>query len=58
MSHKKVVDKEFQAGQQVIVLIPESTKKMVSRWQGRYTILEVTSPHSYLIELNQGQRRW
>ena len=38
--------------------IPDSTKKMVSRWQGPRTILEVKSPHSYLIELNQGQRRW
>ena len=56
--NKRAVDKEFQVGQQVIVLIPDSTKKMVSRWQGPGTILEVKSPHSYLIELNQGQRRW
>ena len=56
--NKRAVDKEFQVGQQVIVLIPDSTKKMVSRWKGPGTILEVKSPHSYLIQLNQGQRRW
>ena len=49
--NKKAADKEFQVGQQVIVLISDSTKKMVSRWQGPGTILEVKSPHSYLIEL-------
>ena len=56
--NKRAVDKEFQVGQQVIVLIPDSTKKMVSRWQGPGTILEVRiNPHSYLIELKQGQHR-
>jgi len=36
--NKRAVDKEFQLGQQVIVLMPDSTKKMVSRWQGPGTI--------------------
>ena len=32
--NKTAVDKHFTVGQQVIVLIPDSTKKMISRWQG------------------------
>ena len=56
--NKRAVDKHFSVGQQVIVLIPDSAKKMVSRWQGPGTIIECRSPYSYLVELDQGQRRW
>jgi len=56
--NKRAVDKHFSVGQQVIVLIPDSTKKMVSIWQGPGTIIESRSPYSYLVELDQGQRRW
>ena len=55
--NKRAVDKHFTVGQQVIVLIPDSTKKMISRWQGPGTIIESKSPYSYLVELDQGQRR-
>jgi len=30
--NKKAVDKHFSVGQHVMVLIPDTTKKMVSRW--------------------------
>ena len=56
--NKRAVDKQFEVGQQVIVLIPDSTKKLLSRWQGPGTIVETRSPYSYLVELEQGQRRW
>jgi len=56
--NKRAVDKHFSVGQQVIVLIPDSTKKMVSRWQRPGTIIESKSPYSYLVELDQGQRCW
>ena len=32
--NKRAVDKHFQVGQQVTVLIPDSTNKFLSRWQG------------------------
>ena len=52
------MDKHFQVGQQVIVLIPESTNKFLRRWQGPGTVVSVKSPYTYLVELEQGQRRW
>jgi len=56
--NKRAVDKHFQIGQQVIVLIHDSTNKFLSRWQGPGTVVSVKSPYSYLVELEQGQCRW
>lgn len=56
--NKKAADKHFDIGQQVIVLIPDSTKKILSRWQGPGTIVDTKSTYSYLVELEHGQRRW
>jgi len=39
-------------------LIPDSTNKFLSRWQGPGTVVSVKSPYSYLVELEQGQCRW
>ena len=55
--NKKARQKEFQLRQQVIVLIPDSTNKLLKKWQGPATIVEKKS-NSYLIELDHGQRRW
>jgi len=49
-------DKHFQVGQQVIVLLPDTSNKLMSRWQGPATVVEVKSPYSYLTELDGGQR--
>ena len=56
--NKRAVDKHFQVRKQVIVLIPDSTNKFIRQWQGPGTILSVKSPYTYLVELEQGQRRW
>jgi len=56
--NKRAVDKHFQIGQQVTVLIPDSTNKFLSRWQGPGTVVSVKSPYSYLVELEQVQYRW
>jgi len=37
--NKRAVDKHFQIGQQVIVLIPDSTNKFLSQWQGPGTVV-------------------
>jgi len=55
--NRKVRQKKFQQGQQIIVLIPDSTNKQLKKWQGPATIVERKS-HSYLIELDHRQRRW
>ena len=47
----------FDVGDQVLILIPDSTSsKVFSRWQGSATVIEVRPQNSYLIELN-GVRR-
>ena len=56
--NKRAVEKRFEVGQRVIVLLPDTTNKLLSRWQGPGIVVDVRSPHSYLIELEGGQRRW
>jgi len=56
--NKRACDKNLQIGQQVIVLLPDSTNKLMRKWQGPRTIVDTRPPHSYLIELDRGQRRW
>ena len=46
--------KIFQEGDQVIVLEPENTSKMVNRWLGLGTVVKVKSPYSYLVDLGNG----
>jgi len=56
--NKRACDKTLQIGEQVTVLLPDSTNKLMSKWQGPGTIVDMKTPHSYLIELDRGQRRW
>ena len=50
-------DKHFEIGEQVLVLMPDSTSsRMFSRWHGPGTIVDVRSPYSYAVEL-EGVRR-
>jgi len=51
--NKRACDKNLQVGQQVIVLLPDSTDKLMSKWQGFGTIVDMKTPHSYLIELDR-----
>ena len=39
-------------------MIPDSTNNFLRRWQGPGTVVSVKSPYTYLVELEQGQRRW
>ena len=46
-------EKSFDVGEQVLILIPDSTSsKVFSRWQGPAKVIERRSPHSYIVELN------
>ena len=50
-------EKKFDVGDQVLILIPDSTSsKVFSQWQGLATVIEVRPQNSYLIEVN-GVRR-
>ena len=46
-------DKHFSVGEQVIILMPDSTaSKTFSRWRGPAVIVEKRSPYSYIVEIN------
>ena len=46
-------EKSFAVGEQVLILIPDSTSsKVFSRWLGPANVVEKRSPHSYIVEYN------
>ena len=49
-------NKSFQIGDKVIILLPNSTNKAFSTWQGPAEIISKKSANSYLVEF-QGARR-
>lgn len=50
-------ERKFALGDQVIILIPNTGgRHILSRWQGPATIVEIKSPHSYIVEF-EGKKR-
>jgi len=49
--------KRFEVGDQVILLAPEGGSKLCNRWVGPVTVVEVKSPHSYMIDMGDGNVR-
>ena len=49
--NKRTREKTFQVGDSVLVLLPDSNKKIQSRWLGPGTIQQVVSNHSYSIRM-------
>ena len=54
--NKNTKAKSFYVGDRVIVLHPDSTNKLLSRWQIG-VVHKVKSPHSYLVDMPDGARR-
>ena len=50
-------DKHFDLGEQALILIPDSTSHLFSKWTGPTRIADVRSPYSYTVELEDGSRR-
>lgn len=50
-------EKVFEEGDQVLILQPSSTHKLLKTWIGPVTIKRLTRPHSVLVELEDGSRR-
>lgn len=42
-------DKHFDVGEKVLVLAPDSTSKIYSRWQGLCTSTEIREPYSNVV---------
>ena len=47
--NKRAKEKSFEPGAQVLVLMPDSSSKLKSRWQGPYVVSKRLSDYSYLI---------
>jgi hypothetical protein len=48
-------DKHFDVNDSVLILLPDSTtSKTFSKWRGPAKVVEVKSPHSYIVELGDG----
>jgi hypothetical protein len=46
-------DKKFDVGEQVLILTPDSTSsRLWSRWRAPATVVEIKSPHSYIVEID------
>ena len=55
--NKTAKHKEFEIGEQVLVLLPSSTNKLVSEWIGPATVVGIVSNYGYRIALNTGAIR-
>ena len=52
-------DKHFQVGDDVLVLMPDSTSsKAFSKWMGPGKIIMKRSPYSYVVEVNGAKRQF
>ena len=51
-------DKHFNVGDKVLILQPDSTtSRLHSKWKGPATVVEVKSPYSYIVELDDRRYR-
>ena len=50
-------DREFKVGDQVLVLLPTSTNKLLAQWQGPYVVKEKVGKVNYLVEMHDRRKR-
>ncbi|GFX62485.1 retrovirus-related Pol polyprotein from transposon 412 [Trichonephila clavipes] len=55
--NKKSSVKNFSIGEQVVLLIPDSSNKIYARWTGPGEIIQHHPPHSYKVKLSDGTVR-
>ena len=52
--NKRSRDKTFEEGDSVLILMPDSSKKLMSRWQGPGIVTAKISENSYRVALDDG----
>ncbi|GFS99537.1 hypothetical protein TNCV_4534991 [Trichonephila clavipes] len=55
--NKRSSVKNFSIGEQVVLLIPDSSNKIYARWTGPGEIIQHHPPHSYKVKLSNGTVR-
>ena len=54
---KSARQREFQQGDQVLVLLPTSTNKLLAQWQGPYKVKERVGNVNYLVEMHDRRKK-
>ena len=54
---RTAVEREFQTGDQVLVLLPTDTSKLLARWQGPYQILRRIGKVDYLVNMHDKRKK-
>lgn len=49
--NKKAVRRSFNVGDQVLALLPTTSGKLSSQWQGPYSVIGQISPVTYQIDM-------
>ena len=49
--------RELKAGDQVLVLLPTSTHKLLAQWQGPYQVLKKVGEVDYLVDMHDHRKR-
>ncbi|GBO43896.1 hypothetical protein AVEN_21414-1 [Araneus ventricosus] len=55
--NSKTTSKSFMPGDQVYLLIPDSSNKLYARWTGPGEIIKHIPSHSHLVKLPDGRKR-
>ncbi len=54
---RRARDRVFQPGDQVLVLLPTSSSKLLARWHGPYKVIRKEGKVTYLIDLHDTRKR-
>ncbi|GFQ95984.1 retrovirus-related Pol polyprotein from transposon opus [Trichonephila clavata] len=49
--------KSFSIGDEVLILMPSSTHKLLNTWIGPAKVVNLTRPHSFLVQMEDGNTR-
>ncbi|PRD26778.1 UNVERIFIED_CONTAM: hypothetical protein NCL1_37167 [Trichonephila clavipes] len=50
-------EKSFSVGDEVLILMPSSTHKLLNTWIGPAKVVKLTRPHSSLVQIEDGSTR-
>ena len=54
----KSTNQNFKAGDEVLILLPSSTNKLLIEWQGPYNVIEKANKVDYIIEVNGKPKKY
>ena len=49
--------REFQPGDQILVLLPTATSKLLAQWQGPYEVVKRSGKVDYIIDMHDRRKR-